>query len=123
MASSKLKTAQTRSSNNFMPLSTNAHREFLYKFVPTIENENIKFTFIPTYRRDKVVSIRFLFEQGDERSFGVDLDVTEDIKENSSLAEILNKIEAVKFDKDHGFSATDDFKNIISTFRVRSFCY
>lgn len=123
MASSKLKTVQTRSSNNFMQLNTNAHREFLFKFVPSFRNENIKFSFIPTYRREKVVSIRYLFEHSDGRSFGIDLDVTEDIEENSSLAEILNKIEAVKFDKNHGFSATDEFTNIISTFRVRKICF
>ena len=103
-----------------MQLNTNAHREFLFKFVPRFRNENIKFSFIPTYRREKVVSIRYLFEHSDQRSFGIDLDVTEDIEENSSLAEILNKIEAVKLDKNHGFSATDDFTNIISTFRVSS---
>ena len=118
MASFKMKTTQTRSSNNFMPLSTNCHREFLYKFVPMIENENIKFTFIPTYRRDKVVSIRYLFKLSDGRSFGVDLDVTEDIEENSSLLELLDKIKDVKFDLNHGFSASDNFKNIIGTVRV-----
>ena len=102
-----------------MPLSTNCHREFLFKFVPMIENENIKFTFIPTYRREKVVSVRYLFKESDGRSFGFDLDVTEDIEENSSLVEILHKIEDVKFDNNNGFSANVDFKNIISGLRVR----
>ena len=102
-----------------MPLSTNAHREFLYKFVPSIEDENIKFAFIPTYRRDKVVSIRYLFNQSNERSFGFDLDVTEGIEENSSLADILNRINDVEFDRNQAFSATDDLKSIINMFRVR----
>jgi hypothetical protein len=92
---------------------------FLYIFIPVIENENIKFTFIPSYRRDKVVSIRYLFTERNGRSFGIDLDVTEDIEENSSLVEILNKIKDIKLDQNHGFSATDDFKNIITRFRVR----
>ncbi|CBY23601.1 unnamed protein product [Oikopleura dioica] len=119
LASSKLKTTHVRSSNNFMPLSTNAHREFLYKFVPSIEDENIKFAFIPTYRRDKVVSIRYLFNQSNEISFGFDLDVTEDIEENSSLADILNRINDVEFDRNQAFSATDDLKSIINMFRKR----
>ena len=118
MASSKLRATQTRSSNNFIPLSTNAHSEFLYKFVPGVGDEKTKFTFLPIYRRDRVVSIRYLFEQSNMRSFGIDLDVTEDIEENSSLADILNRIENVKFDRNHGFSATDEFKNIINSTRV-----
>ena len=91
----------------------------LYKFVPSIEDENIKFAFIPTYRRDKVVSIRYLFNQSNERSFGFDLDVTEDIEENSSLADIINRVDDVDFDRNHAFSTTDEFKSIISMLRVR----
>ena len=118
MASSKLRTTQARSSTNFIPLSTNAHREFLFKFIPDVGYEKTKFTFIPIYRRDRVVSIRYLFTQSNGRSFGIDLDVTEDKEENSSLADILNRIENVKFDRNHGFSGTDEFKDIINSTRV-----
>ena len=123
MASSKLKTTLARSSNNFFPSNTNAHGEFLFKLLPNLaeQHANSKFTFIPFYRHGRVSTIRYLFQLDSGRSFGVDLNVAEDIEEKSSLSDILNKLDDVKFDRNHMFQATDSFENFITNLRVSTY--
>ena len=123
MASSKLRTTLARSSNNFFPSNTNAHAEFLFKLLPNLAERypESKFTFIPFYRHGRVSSIRYLFQLDNGQSFGVDLNVAENIEEKSSLSDILKKLDDVRFDKNYMFQATDRIENLITDLRVSTY--